>query len=515
MTRVSILLAALLVLSTGTSAEVSSSKGYWQNLENFENCQVWLRYPPWKGSTWTWVGDCLNGKPEGLGKLVWRLANGEIGRSYLGMMKGGVKQGHGSLSYSGFQYLGDIKRNQLNGNGILVAKNGKRYVGQFKKGLPDGHGTFVWANGNRFKGEVKGWGLWFGHGIWRGSNGDKYEGYFKDGKFHGHGAFVAANGDRYEGAFKAGKRQEFDVKDLNLLNLDGVWKLTEFRATGIFSGGAQMRAEALLGKHISIHISDIILPNGEKCRVAFSEPRALHDGGTTFGTGGGSWEEIGLTPTPGGPKSTYNAIDVEFNCKANFSGILLQPKSKLYLLAVEGNFLLMERFSTETTTPSRTYSETTKFIAAAYFTLGSMKDDVVRVQGTPDDIIERPGTGDEEWKYGNSSVYFSLEQQQVTSWTNAGNLKVKMTFGDSVTTKPYFTMGSHQDDLVRVQGTPDQIRFMPIFDDFEIWKFGRSEVRLSRTGRRVMRWTNKGNLKVKIVPLERVYHYKNGTEDQR
>ena len=58
-----------------------------------------------------------------------------------------------------------------------------------------------------------------------------------------------------------------------------------------------------------------------------------------------------------------------------------------------------------------------------FITIGSSKSDVVRVQGTPTAIFDF-SSGD-QWLYGSSSISFNAKDK-IESWTNSGNLKVKM-----------------------------------------------------------------------------------------
>ena len=64
--------------------------------------------------------------------------------------------------------------------------------------------------------------------------------------------------------------------------------------------------------------------------------------------------------------------------------------------------------------------------AATYFTRGSHRGDVLRIQGTPSSINSYPSLGHESWKYGYSRVDISLRDERVTEWNNTGNLKVRM-----------------------------------------------------------------------------------------
>lgn len=133
---------------------------------------------------------------------------------------------------------------------------------------------------------------------------------------------------------------------------------------------------------------------------------------------------------------------------------------------------------------------------ADFFTRGSHEDEVLRIQGRPNDISIYSASGYEDWKYGYSSVKISTRDRKVLFWDNAGNLKVKMLPGSNTTSAPYFTRGSHQDDVLRVQGTPDEISLYNA-SGYEDWKYGYSSVKISTRDRRVLNWDNSGNLKVR------------------
>ena len=64
----------------------------------------------------------------------------------------------------------------------------------------------------------------------------------------------------------------------------------------------------------------------------------------------------------------------------------------------------------------------------------------------------------------------------------------------------YFTRGSHQDDVLRIQGTPSSINRYPSLDH-EVWNYGFSTVDISLRDERVTEWNNRsGNLKVRMKP---------------
>ena len=70
--------------------------------------------------------------------------------------------------------------------------------------------------------------------------------------------------------------------------------------------------------------------------------------------------------------------------------------------------------------------------------------------------------------------------------------------GPNVTGSEFFTRGSHQDDVLRLQGTPTGI---DVWSDSETWWYGLSTVTISTRSREVTEWSNlEGNLRVRLVP---------------
>ena len=133
----------------------------------------------------------------------------------------------------------------------------------------------------------------------------------------------------------------------------------------------------------------------------------------------------------------------------------------------------------------------------AYFTRGSHKDDVLRLQGTPSSIDRYDSLRKEIWRYGLSTVEIDLRSGRVLQWSNfRGNLKVELPPGGNTTGASYFTRGSHKDDVLRLQGTPSSI---DRYDSLgkEIWRYGLSTVEIDLRSGRVLQWSNfRGNLKV-------------------
>ncbi len=97
-----------------------------------------------------------------------------------------------------------------------------------------------------------------------------------------------------------------------------------------------------------------------------------------------------------------------------------------------------------------------------FFTLGTRKADVSRIQGAPKSTStgEDLGYEGENWNYGDgelSSVVSFNKSGRVEGWYNRGNLKVRIVPGPNITTSPSLTIGSHKDDVVRLQGTPFRV----------------------------------------------------------
>ena len=135
-----------------------------------------------------------------------------------------------------------------------------------------------------------------------------------------------------------------------------------------------------------------------------------------------------------------------------------------------------------------------------YFTRGSHEDDVLRLQGTPLAIGSQnwDSTGEKLlFLFGDhSSVTVDPQTRRVLEWDNtSGNLKVRLSPGNQVTSEAYFTRGSHEDDVLRLQGTPSSIF---TFETIETWSFGDSSVLIDSQTRLVFEWVNNGNLKVKL-----------------
>lgn len=111
-----------------------------------------------------------------------------------------------------------------------------------------------------------------------------------------------------------------------------------------------------------------------------------------------------------------------------------------------------------TPTPVQRPRRNSRQPALDYITIGSRKDDVSRIQGPADNTyFFEYWDNQETWSYGSTesggSVTFN-KSGRVIGWYNRGDLKVRLVPGPNATTSESFSIGSHKDDVARLQGTP-------------------------------------------------------------
>ncbi len=102
---------------------------------------------------------------------------------------------------------------------------------------------------------------------------------------------------------------------------------------------------------------------------------------------------------------------------------------------------------------------------ADYFTLGSTKDEVLAVQGSPSSVVGA------DWSYGWNTVCFS--NGLVSSYANVdGELKARLIPESDVSaaaSRGYFTLGSTKDEVLAVQGSPSSVAGA-------VWSYGFNAV---------------------------------------
>src|SRR5438093_5199477 len=112
------------------------------------------------------------------------------------------------------------------------------------------------------------------------------------------------------------------------------------------------------------------------------------------------------------------------------------------------------------------------FAEMDYFSIGSTKDQVLKVQGTPDEVTELM------WRYGSSSVAFA--DGRVTKWNVMPSSPLKVKLLPSRQAAPTaFGKGSSKDEVFFAQGPPNR------FND-QAWEYGGSRVIFA--GGRVSAW---------------------------
>jgi hypothetical protein len=126
----------------------------------------------------------------------------------------------------------------------------------------------------------------------------------------------------------------------------------------------------------------------------------------------------------------------------------------------------------------------------AFFTLGSLKQDVLRVQGKPHKVYGQT------WVYGLSDVTF--KEGRVWRYNNFdGSLNLRVLPASNAFSghRPsFFSLGSSQDEVLQAQGTPTRV-------DSTKWYYGFSEINF-KDGR-VIGFNNFfNNLMIKMEPTK-------------
>lgn len=142
---------------------------------------------------------------------------------------------------------------------------------------------------------------------------------------------------------------------------------------------------------------------------------------------------------------------------------------------------------------------------AGFFTLGTSKSEVIRIQGRPEQVMEGL------FRYGFSSVFF--EDDVVIGWHQSHDtqLMVKM-LPRKAYEATYFTKGSTRDEVVSIQGTPDHYR-----DRGRELRYGESRITFEKG--RVVSWHQHADTPLKVKLLPRVFsnatHFSyNSTRDE-
>ena len=198
-----------------------------------------------KNKDMKYIGEFIDGKYGGKGKLIYDNGNYYIGQFINGIRHGkgimynnkneiifdgtfilGKPEGQGKyVNEDGGYYIGNFKNGLSHGKGILYYENGNiKYDGNFFEDKFEGHGKFIWENGNYYIGNWKN-DLRHGKGIlYNKKGGIKYEGNFIKGEFYGNGKYIFENGNYYVGKWKNNLRNGKGI----LYNKDGSIQYTGY-----------------------------------------------------------------------------------------------------------------------------------------------------------------------------------------------------------------------------------------------------------------------------------------------
>ncbi|PHI18488.1 peptidase C14 caspase catalytic subunit p20 [Lewinellaceae bacterium SD302] len=172
-------------------------------------------------------GSCVSGDCES-GYGTYRFVDGA---RYVGDFKKGELHGGGILYYpDGSRYMGNFYKQLQQGKGRLVMADGTVYFGMWSKGQYHGKGELTFGNGNKLEGE---WinGQSAGVGTFYFANGDEYKGEILNNALHGHGTMNYENGDRYVGDWHDNRRHgrgKLLMEDGT--ELDGNWTTDQYLA---------------------------------------------------------------------------------------------------------------------------------------------------------------------------------------------------------------------------------------------------------------------------------------------
>jgi hypothetical protein len=146
---------------------------------------------------------------------------------WIDMAQSGVK----TIYYpNGDKYVGEQINGTPEGNGTMIWANRDTYIGQFRNGLFNGQGTYIWANGDRYKGEYKN-DMRDGQGVMTWINGDKYSGEFRNDEMNGKGTMEWISGNKYTGEYVNGTITGYGV----MIYADGR------RSEGVWSNGVLVK----------------------------------------------------------------------------------------------------------------------------------------------------------------------------------------------------------------------------------------------------------------------------------
>ena len=187
-----------------------------------------------------YVGEIKNNEITGNGKYYF-----PTGTVYSGELLNGLRHGYGKFESPNeeINYEGNWKNGLKNGYGVMK-KKGSVYEGNWKDGFIDGKGKLTWKSGNIYKGDFcKGKIDGDGYMLWFNEN-KKYSGHWENNVQNGFGVQIwyETKGEhkylfnRYIGEWKNGKRHGYGLFFYsNGAKYEGTWKNDNKDGFGIFT----------------------------------------------------------------------------------------------------------------------------------------------------------------------------------------------------------------------------------------------------------------------------------------
>lgn len=152
----------------------------------------------------SFLSQCLQKVQDGFyeqGVGIKQVIKYKDGRVYDGYVKGGKKNGQGTLKYpTGDTYQGEWKNNEREGVGTYNWASGAIYTGDYNDNERSGQGKYIFPDGKVYEGEFE-FGTRTGQGVMRYTNGDVFSGDFLNGIRHGTGEYQGA-GIHYLGRYQ-------------------------------------------------------------------------------------------------------------------------------------------------------------------------------------------------------------------------------------------------------------------------------------------------------------------------
>ena len=143
----------------------------------------------------------------------------------------------------------------------------------------------------------------------------------------------------------------------------------------------------------------------------------------------------------------YNNYSFPGNYNPN-TGLITGGSQSTYLGNYYGSSSASPSDNSSSASPS--YGSSSSSSSKTYFTIGSTKDDVLRLTGKPYSFSNT------QWMYsGNANVSFDYQGKVSKWWDPNKKLKARLVLSSSSSSgKTYFTIGSTKDDVLRLTGKP-------------------------------------------------------------